>query len=118
MNSVCIGITLIALDSIYLTLTKSFYNNQIKIIQGSDIKIKPVPLIAIYAILIFALHWFIIKDKRPVSDAVILGLIIYAVFELTNIAIFDKWHMNSVILDTIWGGVLFGLTTAIVYRVC
>ena len=108
---------MICLDAIYLTLTKSFYNKQIRIIQGSDLKIKIMPTLLIYVILIFGLNRFILHDKKSVLDAVILGFIIYAVFELTNIAIFDNWKIESVLLDSIWGGVLFGLTTYITYRI-
>ena len=108
---------MICLDAIYLTLTKSFYNKQIRIIQGSDLKIKIMPTLLIYVILIFGLNRFILHDKKSVLDAVILGFIIYAVFELTNIAIFDNWKIESVLLDTLWGAVLFGLTTYITYRI-
>ena len=106
---------MISLDAIYLTLTKSFYNKQIRIIQGSDMKIKITPVLIIYVILIFGLNRFILHDNKPVLDAVILGFIIYAVFELTNIAIFDNWNIESVLLDTTWGAILFGLKTYITY---
>ena len=43
-------------------------------------------------------------------------MVIYAVFELTNLALFKNWFMLSVIIDTLWGGILFALTTAIVYK--
>jgi uncharacterized membrane protein len=108
---------MLTLDAIYLSLTKSFYNNQIKMIQGSGIKIKIVPTIIIYGILIFGLHHFILKDRKPVSDAILLGFVIYSVFELTNIAIFDNWNISSVLLDTTWGAILFGLTTYGTYQI-
>ena len=109
--------TMMALDAIYLTTTRTFYNKQVRLIQGSDIKIKIIPKLMIYAILIFGLYYFILKEKRPVSDAILLGFVIYSVFELTNIAIFDNWNISSVLLDTTWGAVLFGLTTFITYRI-
>ena len=28
----------------------------------------------------------------------------------TNYAIFKKWNMTAVIMDTLWGGILFSLT--------
>lgn len=116
MNNIFVPFAImISLDAIYLTLTKSFYNKQIRIIQGSDMKIKIMPTLLIYVILIFGLNRFILHDKKSVLDAVILGFIIYAVFELTNIAIFDNWKIESVLLDTTWGGVLFGLTTYMTY---
>ena len=48
-----------------------------------------------------------------VRDAAILGWVIYMVFESTNYAIFKKWKMETILLDGIWGGILFGLTAYI-----
>jgi uncharacterized membrane protein len=48
-------------------------------------------------------------------DAFILGIVIYGVYETTNYAIFDKWNIQALTLDTLWGGILFAITTKIVY---
>jgi uncharacterized membrane protein len=110
------AITMIILDIIYLTLTNNFYNNQIIAIQGSKINLKIVPTFFIYVILILGLNYFILSEKKTVKDAAILGFLIYSIFELTNMAIFDKWSINAVILDTLWGSILFALTTFITYK--
>ena len=110
-------LVMMVLDALYLFSTKAFYNKQIRQVQGSDIKIKIVPTLCIYLILIFGLYYFILKEKKPVSDAIILGFIIYSVFELTNMAIFDNWNIGSVLLDTSWGAILFGLTTFVSYKI-
>ena len=62
----------------------------------------------------FISNYFIIKPNRSVQDAFLLGLIIYGVFETTNMALFSKWSWLTVLIDTIWGGILFALTTFIV----
>jgi uncharacterized membrane protein len=110
-------IVMLVLDAIYLTLTKGFYNKQVRLIQGSDLTIKLVPTLLVYISLLVGLYYFILVPKRPVMDAVLLGFVIYAVFELTNLAIFDKWSVQAVILDSSWGAILFGLTTFITYKI-
>jgi len=115
MSILVAAITMIILDSIYLTITKSFYNNQVRLVQGSDIHIKIVPTVLTYVALVFGLYYFILRNKRPVKEAMLLGLVVYSVFELTNMAIFNKWSIKSVILDTLWGSVLFGTTTYVTY---
>jgi len=50
-------------------------------------------------------------------DAFLLGLTIYAVYELTSMALLKKWSWLTVIMDTTWGGILFGLTTYLVYLI-
>lgn len=110
------AITMIILDAIYLTTTSNFYNKLILAIQGSKINLKIVPTFLTYVILILGLNYFILSEKKSVKDAAFLGFLIYSVFELTNIAIFDKWSINAVILDTLWGTTLFALTTFITYK--
>ena len=36
--------------------------------------------------------------------------------EFTNKAIMPKWNWTSVIIDGTWGGILFGLTTFLYYK--
>jgi uncharacterized membrane protein len=67
-----------------------------------------------YIFLIFGINYFIIKPKRSIQDAFLLGLVIYGVFETTNITLFSKWSWLTVIIDTLWGGILFALTAYII----
>jgi uncharacterized membrane protein len=69
-----------------------------------------------YFFLVFGLYYFIIKDRRPIIDAFLLGLVIYMVYETTNKAIFKNWTWLTVLLDGVWGGVLFATTTYITYK--
>jgi uncharacterized membrane protein len=110
------SIIFVVLDGIYLKLINSTFNNQIKNIQGTDIKVNFIAAGISYIFLIFGLNYFIIQRKRSVSDAALLGLTIYGVYEFTNLAIFSKWSVLLSIVDTMWGAVLFGLTTAIIYK--
>ena len=59
---------------------------------------------------------FIIKDKKPIYDAFLLGFSIYAVYETTTAAIFKDWNSWLVIMDSLWGGILFSLITIIIYK--
>jgi uncharacterized membrane protein len=108
------AIVFVCLDFFYLNLMKGYFNNQIKAIQGTKIQINLLAVIICYIFLIFGLNYFIIKPKRSVSDAFLLGLVIYGVYETTNWALFSKWQITSVIIDTLWGGILFALTTSII----
>jgi uncharacterized membrane protein len=89
------------------------FDKQIKQIQGSSSKTYLVGSIHSYLFLIIAINYFIIVPNKSVEDAFILGVVIYGVFEYTNYAIFKKWSELFVITDTIWGGLLFAITTYI-----
>ncbi len=108
------SIVFIMIDSVYLNFIKDYFNNQIKLIQGSPIKINSYAIIICYIILIFGINYFIIIPNRSILDAFLLGLIIYGVYETTNMALFSKWSWTTVLIDTLWGGILFALTTTII----
>ena len=108
------AIIFVLLDSIYLNFIKDYFSKQITLIQGSNIQMDLLATLICYIFLIFGINYFIIKPRRSVQDAFLLGIIIYGVFETTNKALFNKWSWVTVIIDTLWGGILFALTTYIV----
>ncbi len=109
-----IAVVLITVDFAYLNLIKDYFGNQVKLVQGSPLKINLLGAVSCYILLTFGLYYFIIKPKRSILDAFLLGLIIYGVFETTNITLFSKWSWLTVFIDTLWGGILFALTAFII----
>jgi uncharacterized membrane protein len=108
---------LVLLDSIYLRIMKNAFNKQIMLIQGSSIQLNMFAAIGCYISLIFGLYYFIIREKRSIKDAFLLGIVIYSVYDLTTLALLKKWSPMLSLIDSVWGGILFALTTAIVYRI-
>jgi uncharacterized membrane protein len=94
---------------------RSVFNKQVVAVQGSPVVLKPYAGILCYITLIFGIYYFIIREKKSVFDAFLLGLVIYAVYETTTLALLKNWSYKTSIIDTLWGGVLFALTTFIVY---
>lgn len=111
------AIILIALDSIYLTAIRGFFNNQVRAVQGSDIQLNFIAAGITYVLLIFGLNYFIIQQKRSVMDAAALGFVIYGVYEFTNLSLLKKWFPLTAVIDTLWGATLFALTTAFTYKI-
>jgi uncharacterized membrane protein len=108
------AVTFVSIDYIYLNLIKDYFGKQVQAVQGSPLKINYLAALLCYIFLIIGLNYFIIKPKRSVQDAFLFGLVIYAVFETTNWALFKNWSVFTVLIDSLWGGVLFALTTYIV----
>jgi uncharacterized membrane protein len=108
------AITLVVIDSVYLNIIKSYFLKQITLVQGTPVKLNFLAILLCYIFLVFGINYFIIKPNRSVQDAFLLGLIIYGVYETTNMALFAKWSWLTVLIDTLWGGILFALTTFIV----
>lgn len=109
------AVVMLLLDFLYLTLFKSFFGGIVKRVQGgTPLNFRLVGAILCYVFLIFGLNYFILQDKsgrRPWTDAFLLGLVIYGVYETTSYTLFQDWPWSAVVLDTLWGGSLFALTT-------
>jgi uncharacterized membrane protein len=108
------AIIFISIDFVYLNVMKSYFNNQIQRIQGSQLKMNYLGAAFCYIFLIAGINYFIIKPHKSVSEAFLLGIIIYGVYETTNYALLKNWSILTVIIDTLWGGLLFASTTYIV----
>ena len=108
------AILLLSIDFIYLNIIRDYFSKQIRNVQGSQMKVNYLGAALCYIFLITGINYFIIKPRKSVSDAFLLGLVIYGVYETTNYALFTNWSILTVIIDTLWGGLLFASTTYIV----
>ena len=104
------AIVFVILDGTYLNLVKGYFNKQVKSIQGSDIQMNIVATGLVYVVLIYGLNYFIIRRNKSVQEAALLGFFVYAVYELTNYALFKNWSIFTVIIDTLWGTILFTIS--------
>ena len=110
------AIVMLLLDYIYLSACGNFFNKIIKNIQGSKLELNIYGAIICYIFLIFGLNYFVLLNKKldykkKLINSVLLGLVIYGVYESVNLAILKNWTWEALILDTVWGGLLFVLTT-------
>ena len=103
----------LVLDGIYLTLAKNTYNKLVRKVQGADISLSLLPTLADYLLIIFSIYYFIILKNASIKDAMILGFCIYGIFDLTNMAIFNKYRGTIVYVDMIWGAILYGTSSYI-----
>ena len=106
----------LSLDFAFLYVMSSMFNKQIIAVQGSPVVFNAYATILCYIALIFGIYYFIIREKKSILDAFLLGIVIYAVYETTTLALLKNWAYKTAIIDTMWGGTLFALTTFIVYK--
>ena len=110
------GLIMLVLDGIFLGMNKDMFELQVAEVQRVVLEVRYLGAVLCYALLIFALYYFIIKDRKPVIDAMLLGFVIYGVYETTTYALLKKWKLQTMMIDTLWGGILFGLVTMITYK--
>ena len=106
------------IDFVYLKLISSDIKQVIFDVQKSKMKFRLVPAVLCYIALIVLLNYFILNTEytrnKKIFNAFLLGLCVYAVYEMTNYAILENWTLKIVIIDTLWGGILFALTTFLI----
>lgn len=104
-------VVFLLIDAVYLSSLSSFFNQAVNRVQGSPLKFNVLGAIGCYIALILGLNYFILDKKASITDAFLFGLVIYAVFETTTYAMFKNWPASAVFIDTLWGGILFALST-------
>lgn len=111
-----ITVCVLGFDSIYLYLVRDYFESQIVRVQKTAPQINFTAAALCYALIVFSLYYFIILPHRPIQDAILLGFVIYGIYETTTMALLKNWSWKTVVMDTLWGASLYGLTTAVVYK--
>lgn len=105
----------ITLDMSMITLyTNKAFGSMIKKIQnGEKMKTNFWYGLVCFILLAFGLNYFVvdkIDDNNIVKDSARLGipfgLVVYGVYDLTNLATFGKYNFTTALIDMLWGGLL------------
>jgi uncharacterized membrane protein len=102
-------ICLIVFDFIYFNFSKKYYY-----ISKNPVNIYAA--ILSWLLLCSALAVQIPKSlKEATTYGLLVGFVIYGIFNLTNLAILKEWNLNISIIDTLWGTFNCALTSSILY---
>ena len=108
-------------DFIWIKLVmKREYINMINIIQNSSLSIRFIPVVLSYLTIILPIIIFVlpnIKSTDRLQNSIIygglMGFFMYGMFSFTNYALLDKWKINIVFLDVLWGIFLYTIVSYI-----
>lgn len=96
------GLTMMLVDAFYLFTVGIFIRKMFEEIQG-----RPIAFRVYSAILVYVFLAYMLLETTSYKQAFFYGISIYAVYEFTNLAIFDKYDWKLAAVDTLWGGILF-----------
>ena len=114
---VIIAVTVLGLDFIAFKLyITQHFSKLIKSIQNSEMTINFFGAALAYFFITLTIYVFVIQPKLSYFHAGLLGFLIYGIYETTNLALFKKWTLLTVLIDSVWGGILFFLTTFVFYN--
>jgi uncharacterized membrane protein len=112
------AIALLVIDITFLSLVMSkYFNKQIVSVQGEKLQLNIPGAIICYIFLIVGIYYFIIRKEESLLNAFLLGFFVYGVYEYTSYSLLKKWNFRTTLIDTFWGGILFMLTAAVVYKI-
>ena len=115
---VLISIIVLVIDLFWLSLfLGKYFGKMVLKIQGETMNVNKNIASLSYLFIILSIYYFIVmKDNGKMHlDAFLLGLFIYGIFEFTSGAIFKKWNILPLFVDTLWGGILY-LITYVIYK--
>lgn len=123
MYVVLLALLFLVLDFVYVSLVSPRYISMITNIQQKPFKIRFVPAILSYLVLLATLFLVVLpyaKYRRETDESCIktaffsgllIGFAIYGVFNTTNTALFHDYSLPMALIDTLWGSFLFFFIT-------
>jgi len=114
------------LDYIWLGLVMtSFYQSQLAPISRkvAGVFTPHFPsIVVVYLVMGLGVAAFVLPSLGAGSSLIkafgigaLMGFIIYAVYDFTNYAVLAHWPLKLLAVDVLWGAVVVGLTSMIVY---
>ena len=104
---------ILVMDLGFLWSMRNYFYGQIRMIQGTEMTMNYVASVLCYLVIIACVYKFVILSGASILDAALLGWSIYLIYELTNKSLFNKWSWTTVMIDGIWGGILFAVSAYI-----
>lgn len=94
------------------------FGRMIQSIQLSEFKPNTMYVFIPYVLMIFSILFFSLPNVRKENlfkDSLVygglLGLVIFGVYEFTNMSVFKNYNLHVAIFDTLWGVTLFTIVT-------
>ena len=112
-----IFLLLLLLDAAYISTFSVFFGKLFKRVQGGrNLKLRYGAFVATYLFMSSIIYYFGIVKNFTTNEMFLLGFSIYGVYELTNYTTLMDWNLKMVVLDTIWGGLLFATTLFLIKK--
>ena len=131
---IAVAVIILALDAVFLTLTKDLFARQVMLVQGTAMKVNIPSAAVCYIIIVLGLYYFVLRHiivpnatsaaasiqtmrlGDGIRAAFFLGVLVYGVYETTTLAILRNWSPMTAVIDTTWGGTLFALSAYLFYK--
>ena len=114
------AVAMLVLDLVVLSLLSKMWKESIEKIQSTPFKVKSLYAVGAYILMIFGLYYFVLQSNLPTNQLVLkafaFGIVVYGIFDFTNLAIFTNYNLKTAAIDILWGGILMASVTWIVQK--
>ncbi|MBY0385076.1 DUF2177 family protein [bacterium] len=116
--------TMILLDSIWLGfVAQQFYLKELKHLirgDGTAFDVNYAAAGGVYIVMVVGLMCFLEPYfsqwswRQTILKSALFGLVVYGVYDLTNLATLRDWPISITILDMAWGAFLYATSASVV----
>jgi uncharacterized membrane protein len=110
-------ITCLALDAVWLTINLDSHTKLFESVQKAPIVVRLAPALLVYILIPAALTYFAIQTSKNLKESItkgaLLGLSMYGLYDLTNLATLKGWTYEMLLKDTAWGTFLCAAASGI-----
>ncbi len=124
---ICI-VFLLVIDVIWVTSNKPMYSTMVSMVQGASMKVNLYAGVVAYILMIMGLFFIVIplmnnevnkyqsmsyqgKLMLALRFGGLFGLIVYGIYNSTNLAIFKDYSVQTSLIDTLWGTFVYTITS-------
>ena len=111
--------TFLVIDLVWLGfVARSFYQTHLGHLMRANVNW--VAAVVFYLVFVVLVVWPAIEREslaRALSLGALFGLVTYAAYDLTNLAVLEGFSLKIALVDLLWGTVLCASVSAITYSV-
>jgi len=115
--------TFLAIDLLWLgVIARSFYQSQLGHLMRPNVNW--VAALAFYVVFVVGIVILVVGPAierhsllRAVLLGALLGVVTYAAYDLTNLAVLEGFPLAMAVVDVTWGAVVCGTVSGVTYRV-
>ncbi len=110
---------ILGIDVVWLgVVAKNFYAKQL---GGFERTVRWPAVGLVYLVLALGLVFLVLPKAGGNAKSALLwggfyGLVVYGVYDLTNMATLKNWTLTMVVVDMLWGSILCGITSYLVTK--
>lgn len=121
-NVINILILFLVIDApVLFIINKDMYAKQFLRINQGEMNINNrtyISAIISYILLAVGLYMFVLKDNNDMilQKAFLFGIVIYGIYNATNLATINEFGIKESVVDTLWGGIICTIITFLMRR--